>query len=90
MVDKLPRHAKPLGHSIRERLHAEGLRGVVAGVKEIRAHFFGQRVGVVRPFAGDESVHAFANSLRDFATRVDQRFDELNRKVDRYAARGLW
>jgi hypothetical protein len=40
--------------------------------------------------ATKEDIERVVELLRDFATRVDQRFDELNRKVDRYAARGLW
>lgn len=38
--------------------------------------------------ASTDDVERVIELLHDIADRVDQRFDELNRRVERYAARG--
>ena len=69
MIQKLPRHFELPGKLRRQRLHPEGFRGVVAGVKNIQAEFLGERIRPVRPFAGDERVHAFRRRELQIAAR---------------------
>ena len=45
-----------------EGFHAEGLGGVMAAVKDVEPKFFGEGVGPVWTFAGDEGVHAGGSS----------------------------
>jgi len=52
MVHKAPRQAELLVQMSRQRLHAEGFRGVMAAVKDVNAKFLGQGVAPVRAFAG--------------------------------------
>ena len=59
MIVETEREAEPLSQVPGQRLHSHRLGGVVTGVKHIDAELNRVEVGVVRPFAGDESVHAF-------------------------------
>src|SRR4051812_36895613 len=54
----------------RERLHAEGLGGIVAAVKKIQPVLLSERVAPMRALAGDESIDAFRQRLRHFAARA--------------------
>ena len=47
--------------------HPEGLRRVMATVKNIEAKLLGQRGSPMRPFAGDKRVHALACGELEFA-----------------------
>lgn len=45
---------------------AEGFGEVMAGVNEVDAEFFGEGIGPMGAFAGDEGIDAFAGNCSEF------------------------
>src|ERR1700757_2444663 len=60
VVEEKPGDFEASGEVCGEGFDAEGLGRVMAAVEDVHAELFGERVSPVRPFAGDEGVHAFA------------------------------
>lgn len=70
MVEEDPGQFEFAAECCGQGFDAESLRGVVAGVENIEAQFFRERVGPVRAFAGDEGIHAFGGGLFQVAARA--------------------
>src|SRR5690242_7754237 len=70
MIEKDPRNTELLRNVLGQSFHSESFGGVMAAVEDIQAQFFGERVGPVSAFAGDEGVNSFCGGLLDFITRA--------------------
>jgi hypothetical protein len=60
MIEENPGYAKAAGKVRSQSFHAEGFGRVMAGVKDIDSQFFRQSVSPMRPFSGDERIHALS------------------------------
>src|SRR5262245_7822598 len=69
MIDELPRHAELAGEFFRERLHTEGLGGIVAAVEKIDPEFLRQGEREMRAFTGDKRIKALRGHARDISPR---------------------
>src|SRR5437879_11134909 len=67
MIDERPGDFESFRQMRRQCFHPERLRGIVSAVKNVHAQLLSQRESPVRPFAGDEGVHAFARGPAQFA-----------------------
>ena len=70
MIQEFPRQLEFPGKMRRQRLHAESFRRVMAAVKDVQSQFFRHRKSPLRPFAGDERVHAFIGGNFQIAARA--------------------
>ena len=69
MINKRPGHFELSRKMGSQRLYTKGLSRVVAAVKYVHAEFFRQGKRPMRPFAGDECVHAVPRGLLQFTAR---------------------
>jgi len=70
MIQKAPRQPEFFRQDSGQGLHPKRLGGIVAAVEYIQSRVLGQRMGPMRAFASNESVHAFAARNFQFGPRA--------------------
>jgi len=70
VVQEDPGQIEPAREVGGQRLDSEGFGRVMAAVKDVYAQFLRQRIGPMRPFAGDEGIHAFRRRLFQAVARA--------------------
>jgi hypothetical protein len=66
VVEEGPGDVEFFGEVLGEGLNAEGFGGVVAAVVDVEAEFFGEGIGPVATFAGDEGIDSFGVRFLEF------------------------
>src|SRR5213078_767671 len=72
MIEEHPGQSELAGEMLGQRLHTDGLRGVVAGVVHVQAQFFSLEVRMVIALPGDERVESRVRHLADQEGRASR------------------